>query len=132
MDGLTLDAGALIALDQNDRRMVALLERARETDAVVTIPAPALAQAIRDPHRQVRLARVLKQPTTVVVALDRADATLVGRLLASSTTSDIADAHVVICAHRADQSVVTTDPGDLTAIDPTLTLLSLQRSAGRQ
>ncbi len=43
--GVTLDAGALIALDRDDRRVVALLARAQETSARVTIPATALAQA---------------------------------------------------------------------------------------
>ena len=47
MPGVTLDAGGLIALDRNDRRVVVLLARARETGARVTIPATALAQAIR-------------------------------------------------------------------------------------
>jgi hypothetical protein len=41
-------------------------------------------------------ARLFRQPTTDVVALDRVDATNVGRLLAASGTSDITDAHVVI------------------------------------
>jgi hypothetical protein len=49
MAGVTLDAGGLIALDRNDRRMIVLLARARETGACVTIPATALAQAIRRP-----------------------------------------------------------------------------------
>jgi hypothetical protein len=48
--------------------------------------------------RQARLARLIRQPTTDVIALDRVDATSAGRLLAASGTSDIADAHVVICA----------------------------------
>ena len=43
MPGVTLDAGAMIALERNDRRVVVLL--ARETGARVTIPATALAQA---------------------------------------------------------------------------------------
>jgi aryl carrier-like protein len=64
MPGVTLDAGGMIALDRNDRRVVALLARARETGARVTIPATALAQAIRRPDRQVRLARLVRQPTT--------------------------------------------------------------------
>jgi hypothetical protein len=38
------------------------------------------------------------------------DATHVGGLLAASETSDIADAHVVICARRASQAVVTSVP----------------------
>jgi hypothetical protein len=125
MPGVTLDAGALIALDRNDRRVVVLLARARETGARVTIPATALAQAVRRPDRQVRLARLIRQPATDVIPLDRVDATNVGRLLAASGTSDIADAHVVICARRSNQQVVTSDPGDLRALDPALWLITL-------
>jgi hypothetical protein len=123
MPGVTLDAGGLIALDRDDRRVVVLLARARETGAPVTVPASALAQAIRKPERQARLSRLIRQPTTQVASLDRVDATSVGRLLAASGTTDIADAHVVICARRADQPVVTSDPGDLTKLDPRLTLI---------
>jgi predicted nucleic acid-binding protein len=118
MAGVTLDAGGLIALDRNDRRVVALLARAREVGAHITIPATALAQAVRRPDRQVRLSRLIRQPTTAVVALDRVDATNVGRLLAASGTSDVVDAHVVVCARRTDQQVVTSDPGDLRRLDP--------------
>ena len=125
MPGVTLDAGGLIALDRDDRRMVVLLARARETGARVTVPATTLAQAIRRPERQARLARLIRQPTTDVTSLDRVDATNVGRLLAASGTSDIADAHVVICARRACQPVVTSDPGDLRALDPGLRLVTL-------
>jgi hypothetical protein len=118
MAGVTLDAGGLIALDRNDRRVVALLARAREVGAHITIPATALAQAVRRPERQVRLSRLIRQPTTAVVALDRVDATNVGRLLAASGTSDVVGAHVVVCARRTDQQVVTSDPGDLRRLDP--------------
>jgi hypothetical protein len=125
MPGVTLDAGGLIALDRDDRRVVVLLARARETGALVTVPAPALAQAIRRPERQMRLSRLIRQPGTDVIALDRVDATHVGRLLAASGTSDIADAHVVICARRAGQPVVTSDPSDLRQLDPALRLIAL-------
>ncbi|HKX16271.1 MAG TPA: hypothetical protein VJN19_13840 [Propionibacteriaceae bacterium] len=125
MPGITLDAGGLIAVDRSDRRVAVLLARASETRARVTIPASALAQAIRRPERQVRLARLIRQPTTDVVSLDRVDATNVGRLLAASGTSDIVDAHVVVCASRADQRVVTSDPEDLHLLDPTLEVLTV-------
>lgn len=125
MPGVTLDAGGLIALDRDDRRVVVLLARARETGAQVTVPAPALAQAIRRPERQARLSRLIRQPGTDVIALDRVDATHIGRLLAASRTSDIADAHVVICARRASQPVVTSDPSDLRQLDPALRLIAL-------
>lgn len=123
--GVTLDAGALIALDRDDRRVLALLARARETSARVTIPATALAQAIRNPARQGRLARLVRQPATDVVALDRVDAAGVGRLLAASGTADIADAHVVLCARRTGQAVATSDPDDLHNLDPSLRLVTL-------
>ncbi len=97
----------------------------RDTGGAVTVPATALAQAIRRRERQVRLARLIRQPATDVVPLDRIDATSTGRLLAASGTADIADAHVVICARRAGQGIVTSDPGDLRKLDPGARLIPL-------
>jgi predicted nucleic acid-binding protein len=104
---------------------VVLLARAREIGARVTVPATALAQAVRRPERQARLARLVRQPTTDVIDLGRVDATNVGRLLAASGTSDIVDAHVVICARRKRQQVVTSDPGDLRLLDPAVRLIAI-------
>lgn len=123
MSGVTFDAGGLIALDRNDRRVVVLLARASEIGARVTVPATALAQAIRQPARQARLARLVRQPTTEIVPLNGPDATSVGVLLAASHTTDITDAHVVICARRARQAIVTSDPTDLRRLDPTAHLV---------
>ena len=123
MPGAVLDAGGLIALERGDRGVVALLARAHETGAEVTIPSTALAQAIRRPQRQVRLTRLLRSPHTTVVPLDRSDAIGVGRLLAASGTADIADAHVVVCARRARQRVVTSDPDDFRLLDPGLEIV---------
>jgi Arc/MetJ-type ribon-helix-helix transcriptional regulator len=89
----------------------------------VTMPASALSQAIRRPERQARLSRLIRQPSTDVVALDRVDSVHVGRLLAASGTSDVVDAHVVVCARRFAQRVVTSDPDDLLRLDGTLTLI---------
>jgi siroheme synthase len=125
MPGLTFDAGGLIALDRNDRRIVVLLARAAQTSAPITVPASALAQAVRRPERQVRLARLVRQPTTTVFPLDRVDATSIGRLLAASGTSDIVDAHVVICGRRSGQRVVTSDPGDLRRLDPEIQVIEI-------
>jgi hypothetical protein len=123
--GITLDAGGLIALDRDDRRVIVLLARAAEARGRVTVPASALAQAIRRPERQARLARLIRQPTTDVMALDRVDATQIGRLLAASATADITDAHVVVCARRAGQRVATSDPDDLRRLDPDLELVTI-------
>jgi len=121
--GLTFDAGGLIALDRNDRRVIVLLARAAEVGARVTVPATALAQAIRQPAKQARLARLVRQPTTDLAPLDGRDATSVGVLLAASRTTDIVDAHVVICARRARQPIVTSDPADLHRLDPAALLV---------
>lgn len=75
------------------------------------------------PERQARVAPLVRQPTTAVVPLVRIDGTNVGRLLAASGTADIVDAHVAICARRADQHVATTDPDDLQPLDPRLKLI---------
>lgn len=120
MTGITLDAGGLIALDRDDRRVIVLIARAAERGIRITVPATALAQAIRKPAKQVRLTRIIRQVSTELVALDGPDATLVGILLARTATADIVDAHVVVCARRAGAAVVTSDPKDLLRLDPEL------------
>ena len=96
MSGIAFDAGGLIALDRNDRR-------------VLTLVARTLAQAVRKPARQARLSRLIRQVDTDLIALDGPDATAVGLLLARTGTTDVVDAHVVVCARRAKQAVVTRD-----------------------
>ena len=123
MSGITFDAGGLIALDRGDRRVLALLARAAERGMRVTVPATALAQVIRRPARQARIARLVRQSSTDLVPLDGPDATATGLLLAALGTADIVDGHVVICARRAEQIVVTSDAGDLRRLDPALPLL---------
>jgi hypothetical protein len=125
MNGATFDAGALIALDRDDRRVIVLLARAAQIGGRITVPASALAQAMRRPARQARLSRLLRQPNTDVRALDAADATQVGILLAATRTSDIADAHVVICARRNAEPIVTSDPDDLRRLDPRARIVAL-------
>ncbi|MFI5301548.1 MAG: PIN domain nuclease [Polyangiales bacterium] len=123
MTGITFDAGGLIALDRSDRRVLALLARAAEIGARVTVPSTALAQAMRSPSKQVRLSRLIRQPTTKLAALDGPDATSVGILLAASRTADVVDAHVVICARRNAEPIVTSDPEDLSRLDPKARLI---------
>jgi len=125
VSGITFDAGGLIALDRNDRQVLTLLARAAERGMRITIPATALAQAIRNPARQARLCRLIRQAGTDLIALDGPDATAVGLLLARTATADIAAAHVVVCAQRAGQAVVTSDPRDLRRIAPELQVVAV-------
>jgi len=125
LSGITLDAGGLIAIDRGDRRVLAFLARAMERGRRITIPATALAQAIRNPARQARLSRLIRQASTDLASLDGPDATATGLLLARTRTTDIVDAHVVICAQRAGQVVVTSDAGDLKRISPDLLFVAV-------
>ena len=123
MNGVTFDAGGLIALDRNDRKALALVARAKERGMRVTVPATALAQAIRNPARQAFLSRFIRQAGTDLIALNGPDATAVGRLLAQTATVDIVDAHVVICAERVRQAVITSDADDVRRLGPDLELI---------
>lgn len=123
MSGITFDAGGLIALGRNDRRVLALIARAAERGMRITIPATALAQALRNPARQARLSRLIRQAGTDIIALNGPDATAAGLLLAQTGTADVVDAHVVICALRAGQAVVTSGAADLKRIAPRLQLV---------
>jgi hypothetical protein len=123
VNGVTFGAGGLIALDRNDRKALALVARAKERGMRVTVPATALAQAIRNPARQALLSRFIRQAGTDLIALNGPDATAVGRLLARTPTADIVDAHVVVCAERARQAVITSDADDLRRLAPNLELI---------
>src|ERR1700692_964894 len=125
MNGITFDAGGLIALDRNPRGGIVLLARATKPGGRVIVPAPALAQVVRNPARQTRLSRLIRQADTDLVPLNGSDAAAVGLLLAETATADIVDAHVVICARRTGQVVVTSDPGDIKRIDPELRLVAV-------
>ena len=125
VSGITFDAGGLIALDRNDRRVLTLVARAIERGMRITIPATALAQALRNPARQARLSRLMRQAETDLVPLDGPDATAVGLLLARNATADIVDAHVVVCAQRTGQAVVTSDAADLRRLATGLTLVAV-------
>ncbi|MBK5305902.1 MAG: twitching motility protein PilT [Frankiaceae bacterium] len=125
MKGLTLDAGALIGLDNQSARMHALLDTARAEGLQVRIPAPVLAQVFRDGRRQAALSRLIKLRLTEVVPFEQHEARAAGVLLGLSDRSDVVDAAVVVCARRHHDTVVTSDPADMTALDPSLRLMIL-------
>ncbi len=125
VNGIVFDAGGLIALERNDRRVFSILDTALEDGDRIIVPATALAQVIRNPARQVRLWRMIQFDKTEVIPLDGSQAQAVGALLARTSTSDITDAHVVICAQAAGYAIVTSDPLDLKRLDPALRLIRI-------
>lgn len=121
--GLTLDTGALLALERGQQRIRALLRRAGSRE--VTIPAGVIAQAWRGGPRQARIARLIKQPETRVECLDDDLARAVGLLCGRSGHDDIVDVSVALCARRRHHAVVTSDPGDIHAVDPALPVVTI-------
>lgn len=123
LKGLTLDTGALIALERLDERTLALLKLALDQpDAILHVPAGVVAQAFRDGARQVRLMRLLGLAQTQIVSFDARTAFAAGLLLGKHACTDAVDASVVVCARVNHQSVVTSDPEDLHRLDPELRL----------
>ena len=123
MRGLTLDAGALIAFERNDRRLVALLARAVELEHALLVPAGVVGQVWRDGRRQARLARLLGAREVVIESLDDQRAREAGQLCGVKGTADVIDASVVLCARARGHRVVTSAPDDLERLDPTVELI---------
>jgi hypothetical protein len=123
VSGATLDAGALIAFERADRKVVTLVARALERGVRLAVPAGVVAQVWRDGARQVRLVRLLASEVVDVVALDDQTARAVGQLCGVSGTADIVDASVVYCARQRGHMVLTSDAQDLKRIDPRIELV---------
>lgn len=125
MPGVTLDAGALIAVERADRRMQALLDEAHSADLPIDIPAGALARVWRSGSRQARLARTLHLTNVTVAALDEPTAKAAGILCGQRDTHDPIDASVVLHARRHDQAVITSDPIDLRHLDSRVRIIEV-------
>lgn len=123
MSGFVLDAGALIGYERDHRQPVALVQRALEKNARLTVPAGVVAQVWRNGSRQAVLAQLLKSDVVETLALDDVEARLAGQLCGVSGTADVVDASVVVAAQRLSATVVTSDPDDIRRIDPSLALI---------
>jgi hypothetical protein len=123
MPGLTLDAGALIAFDRNDRHVVALIARALTLGYALAVPAGVVGQVWRDGRRQVRLARLLGSREVEVEPLDDQRAREAGQLCGVRRTADVIDASVVLCARSRGHRIVTSDPTDIRALSPTTKII---------
>ena len=110
---LVLDAGALIGIDRDDRRVAGLIELGRRAAADLVTVAPVVGQVWRDGARQARLARALAMIDVRVV--DHDDAKRTGELLGHADGADVVDALAVLLALPGDQ-VLTSDPEDLSQL----------------
>lgn len=97
------------------------IQRALDDGTDVRVPAGALAQVWRDRRRQARLARLLRLDEVTVADLDEVAAKASGELCGRTDTRDVIDASVVVCARaRRDGTVLTSDPADISRLDPRL------------
>jgi hypothetical protein len=110
---LILHAGALVAVERQDRHVRSLIARNRQRDAAMITSGGVVAQVWCGVPRQANLARVLGG--TQIRALDYAAARRIGELLGVTRTRDVVDAHVALPAHSED-TLLTSDPGDLSRL----------------
>lgn len=112
---VVLDTGALLAVEKGRSALMRDLQRLALRGRVqLIVSSGVVAQAWRDPSRQVRMVRLLRSDAVTEVALDSAAARRIGLRLASLGGSDVVDGHVAQLADRLDAaSVVTSDPDDL-------------------
>lgn len=107
MPGVTYDTGALVAAEQNDRRMWALHAAFLAEEVVPLVPAPVLAQAWRGGSRQASLSRLLAMCDVEPLTEDQARR--VGVLAGNARHDDMGRCDPRRrCASRRD-AVVTSD-----------------------
>jgi hypothetical protein len=109
MSSVTLDTGALVALERRRPRMWKVLHRARALGVVPFVPADVVAEwwRGRSDVREDILASVVVEPLTERLAR------VAGECLASVRGSTTVDAIVMACAARRGDAVYTSDLVDL-------------------
>ncbi|MDQ4104244.1 MAG: twitching motility protein PilT [Actinomycetota bacterium] len=120
MSALVLDAGAFLAVERDDRSLIAQLRVAQRHGVQLRSNAIVLAQVWRDSHgRQVRLARLLRGVD--VRPVDDEAGRAAGVLIGWAGIRDPIDATLVLVAQTGDR-ILTSDPQDIQ---------HLARAAGR-
>jgi predicted nucleic acid-binding protein len=110
---IVYDAGALLAAERLDARVLAMHRELLRSHVKPLVPTVVLAQAWRG-GPQHGLSQMLKGCD--VVPDDERIGRAAGSICASARTSDVVDAIVVAIAIQRQASVVTSDPGDLTQL----------------
>jgi hypothetical protein len=114
VSALVLDAGALVAVDRDDRMMLARLRAAQQHGMELRTNAMVVAQVWRDRRgRQARLAQLLR--AVDVRAVNHRAGRDAGVLLGLAGTADPIGATVVLLADPGDR-VLTSDPDDLVGL----------------
>lgn len=114
MSALVLDAGAFVAAERDDRRLIARLRVAQQHGVELRSSAIVVAQVWRDAQgRQARLARLLRGVD--VRPVDDEAGRAAGVLLGRAGTTDPIDATLVLAANPGDR-IITSDPDDISPL----------------
>lgn len=108
---MTLDSGALVAVERGDRSTARLVEAALRRGSHLTVPAAVLTEVWRGGARQHHVSRLLAGCS--IEPLDETLARAAGELLGRTGTDDPVDAIVAQSAARRGDVVLTSDPDDL-------------------
>jgi predicted nucleic acid-binding protein len=102
--GLTLDTGALIALERQERRMMAVLAAAEQDDLVVTVPSPVLVEWFRGKPSRINpiLSAIIIEPLCERLAR------IAGEALVGLSKVSVVDAVVMASAAQRGDYVYTS------------------------
>ncbi len=106
MEGLTLDSGALIAFERQDRLVMAHLREALQRGVELTVPAVVVAEVWRGGPRAARLAPLAG--AGVVEPLREPLARVAGEAIAAIKNSTVVDAVVMAVAERLKARAIAT------------------------
>ncbi|WGX97070.1 hypothetical protein [Nocardioides sp. L-11A] len=123
--GLTLDAGALIAVERGNLFVRRLIENALREDRPIHVVPGVLAQVWRGGPRQAELAALLGCDGVTLVGLDPETAKLLGLVVGATGHTDVTDVHVAVHARQRQHAVMTSDPEDIRAVDPSLSIIAV-------
>jgi hypothetical protein len=111
---IILDSGAIIASENNDPTLAALLKAARKNRTPILVPATVVAETWRGPSTHPRTASLFGS-VDGFPELNEKSARQVGALLAISKTAAIVDGNVVaIAIALPPATIVTSDVNDIT------------------
>lgn len=111
---IILDSGAIIASENNDPTLAALLKAARKNRTPILVPATVVAETWRGPSTHPRAASLFGS-VDGFPELNEKSARPVGALLAISKTAAIVDGNVVaIAIAQPPATIVTSDVNDIT------------------
>lgn len=122
---LTLDAGALIAIERGDSTVRSVVDQALADGRAIHVVPGVLAQVWRGGPRQARLAAFVDQSEVTLGNLDPHTAKAVGVLIGLTGHPDVVDVHVALHARLHGHAVMTSDPDDIRAVDPSVPVIEV-------